>query len=140
MGANVYSRLMKTQTKLKQSYESSKEANVALLFSTILSLLLKWPQFRAANLGKQLMGTFKSTVLHGLEKNLYKLKPALYSTILNCIYDLYSYKIELFQHADHQKAIEMEEYEPMRIIITTVWEKLFENYKGYYKDLQHSMQ
>jgi hypothetical protein len=32
----------------------------------IFSLLLKWPQFRAANLGKELMGTFKSRVMVGL--------------------------------------------------------------------------
>jgi hypothetical protein len=47
------------------------------------------------------MGTFESTVINGLKNNHYKLKPVLYSPILNCVYDLYSYKIELFQHAEH---------------------------------------
>lgn len=85
------------------------------------------------------MGTFKSTVLLGLESNQYKLKPALYIPILNCLYDLYSYKVELFLNVDHLEATEREQYQPMRTIVYAVWDKLTENYASCFKELKDTV-
>jgi hypothetical protein len=64
------------------------------------------------------------------------LKPAIFGPIINCIYDLYSYRIELFLKDDHLDSTEKQEYQPIRNFINTAWDKLFFNYNTCFEELK----